>query len=77
MNSLKIFISLDFNGNSKKFWVGEKNKLIISNYPVKYNEKINFENSNNKVVLSNGFLLMNSSGKTCLTAFFKKKELSQ
>ena len=67
--SLKIFISPHFYGNNKKFWVGEKHKLNVLKNPENCNEKIYFTNSNNKVDLLGGFLLMNSSGRECLTAF--------
>ena len=74
--SLKIFISPHFYGNNKKFWVGEKHKLNVLKNPENCNEKIYFTNSNNKVDLLGGFLLMNSSGRECLTAFSKKKKLN-
>ena len=73
---LKIFIYPNYNGQNKKYWVGEKHKIIISKYPENFNEKIYFANSNNKITLSGGFLLMISSGRECLTAFLKKNKIN-
>ena len=55
-----------------KYWVGGKYKLIINKYLNNSFEKIYWKISNNKVeALSDGYFLMKSSGRECITAYIR------
>jgi LmbE family N-acetylglucosaminyl deacetylase len=67
-------------GNSvqiQKYWVGGKYEIFKKNYLDNNNEKIYLKSLYNKTVeLSNGFILMKSSGRECLTAYTKNKKIN-
>ena len=66
---LKISISSNLSVKDNKYWIGEKHKLIVAKKPEKCKETIYFTNLNNKISLINGSVLMNSTGRECLTAY--------
>ena len=61
---------------SKKYWVGEKHKIIIAKYPDNSNEKIYYTIKNNNTELDKNYLLMKSSGRECLTAYTKINKIN-
>ena len=70
----RLNISKKFWRINKKFWVGEKYKIILENSQLDKNKTIFLKNSDsNKTELWNGFLIMKSRGKDCLTVFSKEK----
>ena len=54
IESLKIYIASDLMGNNKKYWVGEKYKIIISKYKKNAKEKIYFKTLNDKTIFVKG-----------------------
>ena len=76
IESLKIYIASDLMGNNKKYWVGEKYKIIISKYPKNAKEKIYFKTLNDKTIFVKGYLFLNFSGRQCITAFTKKNKIN-
>ena len=65
-------------GNSfqnKKYWVGGKYEIFRKKFQDNKDEKIYLKSLNNKTVeLSNGFILMKSSGRECFLLILKLKK---
>ena len=68
-------------GNSfqnKKYWVGGKYEIFRKKFQDNKDEKIYLKSLNNKTVeLSNGFILMKSSGRECFFAYSKIKKIKE
>ena len=57
---------------NQKYWVGGKYEIFKKKYRDNKDEKIYLKSLNNKTVrLSNGLILMKSSGRECLIAYIK------
>ena len=78
-NDLKNIIFLKENlVQNQKFWVGEKYEIFKKKYLDNKDEKIYIKSLNNKTTkLSNGLILMKSSGKECLIAYTEKKIIDE
>jgi len=62
---------------NQKYWVGGKYQILKKKYLENNDEKIYLKSLYNKTVeLSNGFILMKSSGKECLNIYTKNKKIN-
>ena len=61
----------------QKYWVGGKYEIFKKQYLDNSDEKIYLKSLNNKIAeLSNGFILMKSSGRECLIVYTKNKKIN-
>ena len=68
-------ISIGLSIQHQKYWVGGKYKLLIYKCLNNSIEKIYLRISNNRVEeLSDGYFLMKSSGRECITAYMRNKK---
>ena len=66
---------LENSVQNKKYWVGGKYEIFKKKYLDNIDEMIYLKSLNNKTIeLSNGFILMKSSGRECLIAYTKNKK---
>ena len=76
-DSKNIFFLIGNSVQNKKYWIGGKYEIFKKKYLDNNDEKIYLNSLNNKTVeLSNGFILMKSSGRECLIAYTKNKKIN-
>ena len=77
-NSKNIFYLIGNLIQNKKYWIRGKYEIFKKKYLDINDEKIYLKSLNNKTVeLSNGFILMKSSGRECLIAYTKNKKINK
>ena len=76
-DSKNIFFLIGNSIQNEKYWIGGKYEIFKKKYLDNNDEKIYLNSLNNKTVeLSNGFILMKSSGRECLIAYTKNKKIN-
>ena len=74
-DSKSIIVSIENSVLNQKYWVGGKYDILKKKI---YKEKTYLKFSKNKVVeLSNGFFLMKSSGRECLTIYIRNEKINR
>ena len=75
-DSKNILFLIGNSVQNKKYWVGGKYVIFRKKYQDNKDEKIYLKSLNNKTIeLSNGLILMKSSGRECFFAYTKNKKI--
>lgn len=76
IDSKKLIFLIKHSIQNQKYWVGGKYKFFTKKYLDNNDEKIYLKSLNNKTAeLSNGFILMKSSGRECLIPYTENKKI--